>query len=124
MKNKLIYGLLGLLIVGAIFSTGLVSAFRGDYSIKGPNYSEDREIAMNKSFDNLDYDAWYSLMTEDGRHPHVVDVITEDNFKVFVQIHEAMANGDEETASNLRSMLGLGSGSHSGHGFHNQMRNR
>ena len=110
MKKATIFGLLALMVVGLLATTGLVSAYRGDYSVKGPNYSEERHEAMEQAFDTLDYNAWYELMTENGRHPRVVDVVTESNFATFVQAHEAGENGDYETAAALRAELGLNNG--------------
>ena len=110
MKKATIFGLLALMVVGLVATTGLVSAYRGDYSVKGPNYSEERHEAMEDAFESLDYSAWYALMTEDGRHPRVVDVVTEDNFATFAKAHEAGENGDYETALALRAELGLSNG--------------
>ncbi|MCK5594235.1 MAG: hypothetical protein KAI18_03265 [Candidatus Aenigmarchaeota archaeon] len=103
-------GLFALMVVGLIVSTGVVSAYRGDYSVQGPNYSEDRHEAMEDAFDTSDYDAWYQLMTTDGRTPRVAEVVTESNFELFAQAHEAAKNGDMELASELRAELGLNNG--------------
>ena len=110
MKKTAIFGLLALMVVGIVFSTSMVSAYRGDYTIQGPNYNGERHELMENAFDTLDYDTWYNLMTEDGRHPRVVDVVTESNFETFVQAHEAGKSGDLETASTLRAELGLNNG--------------
>ncbi|MBN1385363.1 hypothetical protein JW968_00105, partial [Candidatus Woesearchaeota archaeon] len=107
--KKTIFGL-ALMVVGLLASTALVSAYRGDYNVKGPNCDEERHEAMESAMDNLDYDAWYALMTQDGRHPRVVDVVTEDNFGTFVRAHEAAQDGDFETAAELRAELGLNNG--------------
>ena len=119
MKQATIFGLLALMVVGLVATTGLVSAYRGDYSVKGPDCNEERHEAMENAFESLDYDAWYQLMTENGRHPRVVDVVTESNFETFVQAHEAGQNGDTETALALRAELGLkdGKGSRDGSGY-------
>jgi hypothetical protein len=119
MKKTTIFSLLAVMIVGMILSTSLVSAYRGDYSTQGPNYNEERHELMENAFDTLDYDEWYGLMTIDGRHPRVVDVVTEANFATFVQAHEAGVSGDYETAASLRSELGLnnGQGPKDGTGF-------
>ena len=109
-KRTTIFGLLALLVVGLLFSTSLASAYRGDYTVKGPNYDEERYELIQNAFDNLDYNEWYELMTQDGRHPRIVDVITEDNFETFVKAHEAAVSGDLETASSLRAELGLNNG--------------
>lgn len=94
---------IGLLALGAF-------AYRGDYSAKGPNYSEERHELMEQAFDNMDYHAWKELMTQDGRHPRVVDVVTEENFATFVAAHDAGVSGDADTAAQLRAELGLGQG--------------
>ncbi|MBR9706575.1 hypothetical protein GOV14_06065 [Candidatus Pacearchaeota archaeon] len=124
MKNKQTLGILALGVI-ALLGVSLVFAYQGDYSVKGPNYSEDRHEAMETAFENLDYDAWVALMTENGRHPRVVDVITVDNFATFVEAHEAAESGDFELAAELRAELGLGNGQGSrdgtGHKMGNQM---
>lgn len=118
MKKATIFGMLALMVVGLVATT-VVSAYRGDYSVKGPNCNEERHEAIENAFESLDYNAWYELMTEDGRHPRVVDVVTEDNFETFVEAHEAGENGDYETAAALRAELGLnnGNGPRDGSGY-------
>ena len=119
MKKTAIFGMLALMVVGMVFSTGMVSAYRGDYSVEGPDYNEERHELMENAFDSLDYGAWEELMTETGRSPRVVDVVTESNFETFVQAHEAGKSGDLETASALRAELGLnnGNGPRDGSGY-------
>ena len=110
MKKTAMLGLLALLVVGLLATTGIVSAYRGDYSVEGPNCNEERHKAMESAFESNDYDAWFELMTDNERHPRVVDVVTEDNFVKFVQAHEAGKNGDFETVAALRAELGLNNG--------------
>ena len=119
MRKATIFGLLALMVVGIVASTGLVSAYRGDYSVEGPNYSEERHELMENAFDQPSYSDWHALMTEDGRHPRVVDAVTESNFETFVQAHKAGESGDYETAAKLRAELGLtdGQGPMDGTGF-------
>jgi len=106
-SNATIFSLLALMVVGLIATTGLVSAYKGDYSVEGPDCNEERHKAMENAFELNDYNAWKELMTEDGRYPRVVDVVTESNFETFVRAHEAGENGDDETAAILRAELGL-----------------
>lgn len=82
------------------------SAYRGDDSEKGPNYSEERHEAMEQAFENSDYEAWKALMEENSRG-RVLDVINEDNFPTFVKIHELREEGKYEEANQLRAELGL-----------------
>ncbi|MCK5282182.1 MAG: hypothetical protein KAK00_02135 [Nanoarchaeota archaeon] len=121
MKNKTIFGLLALMVVGLIAATALVSAYRGDYNVKGPDCDEERHEAMEDAFESNEYGAWQALMTEEGRNPRVVDVVTESNFETFVKAHEAGEKGDYETAAALRAELGLnnGIGPKDGTGFGN-----
>ncbi|MEA3430283.1 MAG: hypothetical protein U9R08_03345 [Nanoarchaeota archaeon] len=105
-----IFGLLALMIVGVIFSTSIVSAYRGDYSVKGPDYTEERHAIMEQAFADLDYNTWYESMTASGRTPRVLELVTEENFETFVKAHEAGMAGDHETAAMLRAELGLNNG--------------
>ena len=105
-----VFGLLALMVVGLIATTGLVSAYRGDYLVEGPDCNEERHEAMENAFESNDYNAWKELMIEDGKHPRVVDVVTPSNFATFIEAHEAGKNGDEETAAILRAELGLNNG--------------
>ncbi len=119
MKGKTIFGMFALMVVGLMLSTTLVSAYQGDPNVEGPDYSEDRHESMEGAFETMDYDMWYELMTEDGRHGRVVDVVTESNFAKFVEAHDAAENGDYELAAQLRAELGLnnGQGPKDGTGF-------
>ena len=124
MKKTAIFSLLALIVVGMIFSASMVSAYRGDYSVEGPDCNEEKHELMEEAFETLDYNAWSGLMAENGRHSRVMDVVTEDNFETFVQAHEEGVNGNHETASVLRAELGLndGNGPKDGTGFGKEMR--
>ena len=122
MKNKnTIIALSMFAIIGLILSVSIASAYRGDYTTEGPNCSDERHDEMELAFEYNDYDAWYSLMTQNDRRPRVVDVVTAENFETFVQAHEAGENGDHETAAQLRTELGLnnGNGPADGTGYKN-----
>ncbi|NOQ37423.1 hypothetical protein GQ472_00915 [archaeon] len=110
MKKATKVGLSVLVVVGIIVSTGVASAYRGDPSIQGPYCDEERHDTMENAFETSDYESWYQLMTENGRHPRVADVVTESNFEIFAQAHEAAENGDHELAAELRAELGLNNG--------------
>ncbi len=119
MKKTTMFGLLALMVVGLLATTGLVSAYRGDYNVKGPEYNEKRHETMEKAFESNDYATWKTLMTETGRQPRVLDAVNENNFETFIQAHEAAEDGDLETAASLRAQLGLnnGNGPRDGTGF-------
>ncbi|RLG13268.1 MAG: hypothetical protein DRN71_05150 [Candidatus Nanohalarchaeota archaeon] len=104
-----IYGLFALMVVGTL-TISFASAYRGDYTVKGPNCNEERHEAMETAFESSEYTAWSNLMAEDGRHPRVLDVVTESNFDTFAQAHAAAEYGDYELAANLRAELGLNNG--------------
>ena len=110
MKKTNMIGMMALFVVGMVLSAGAVSAYRGDYSTEGPNFTPERHEEMQQAFEDMDYESWYNLMTEDGRHPRVVDVVNEDNFDLFIQAHDAGTSGDAETAAAIRAELGLNNG--------------
>jgi hypothetical protein len=110
MKNKKMLSIFALGII-VLLGISFVATYQGDYSVKGPNYSEERHDAMHSAFDNLDYDTWITLMTESGRNPRVLTVVTEDNFATFVEAHKAGEAGDFKKADELMAELGLRNGS-------------
>lgn len=112
--NKLLLGLTGLLITGSIVFPGIASAYRGDPNTKGPNYSEERHIAMTKAFENKDYNAWKDLMNGRDR---VTQVINEKNFAKFAEAHKLSLAGKTAEANKIRAELGLGLHNGSGQGY-------
>lgn len=94
---------LGLGIIG--MSTNSALAYRGDATVKGPNYSVERHSAMTKAFENKDFDAWKNLMTGKGR---VTQVVNKDNFAKFAEAHALAEQGKTLEAQKIRQELGLG----------------
>jgi len=116
--KKMILGLGTLALVlgfsGVIASSAM--AYRGDMTIKGPNYSAEREVAMEKAFETNDYVAWKALMQNQGR---VTQVINKDNFAKFSEAHKLAEAGDMAGAQKIRQELGLGLKNGSGQGLRN-----
>lgn len=106
-KTTLVLGLGALVlsfgIIGA--STNIASAYRGDPTVKGPNYSVERHEAMTKAFETNNYDAWKDLMKGKGR---VIQVINKDNFAKFAEAHALAVQGKTAEAQKIRQELGLG----------------
>lgn len=109
-------GILGLVLGSLGLITNSASAFRGDVTVKGPNYSAEREVAMEKAFDANDYTAWKTLMQNRGR---VTQVINKDNFAKFSEAHKLAEKGDTAGAQKIRRELGLGLKNGSGQGMKN-----
>jgi hypothetical protein len=108
-KTKKVLLSLGTLALVLGFS-GIVAAsanaYRGDPTVKGPNYSVEREAAIEKAFATNDYSAWKTLMQNRGR---VIQVINKDNFAKFAEAHKLAESGDIAGAQKIRQELGLGS---------------
>jgi hypothetical protein len=106
--NKKILGLVGVatLALGAVaMIPGITQAYRGDATVKGPNYTIERHDAMEKAFENNDFSAWQKLMVGRGR---VTQVINKDNFAKFAEIHKLTEEGKTVEAQKLRTEMGLG----------------
>ena len=121
MNNKIILSGLTALIIGGALVAPAVEAYRGDPSVQGPNYSQERHEAMTKAFTNNDYNAWKELMNGRGR---VTQVVNKDNFAKFAQAHKYMLEGKKTEAAKLRTELGLGLRDGSGKGTGMGMGNR
>lgn len=104
-KTSILFGLTTLVITGAITAPQAVLAYRGDPNVKGPNYAADRHTAMEKAFENKDYNAWKSLMAGRGR---VTQVVNTQNFDKFAKAHELAKQGKTNEANKIRAELGLG----------------
>jgi len=113
-KTSIVLSLTAIVIAGAVIVPNAVFAFRGEPSVKGPNYTAERHEAMEKAFETNDYNAWKTLMAGRGR---VSQVINKDNFAKFAQIHELTEQGKTSEAQKIREELGLGLENGSGHGM-------
>lgn len=115
--NKKILTLSGIALgVGALFvaSSGVL-AYRGDPSVQGPNYTAERHEAMTKAFEDNDYNAWKQQMQDRGR---VTQVVNEENFARFAEMHNLMLDGKTDEADVIRAELGLGQQNGFGQGAH------
>jgi len=122
-KTSIVFGLTALVIGGAVLAPKAVLAYRGDPTVKGPNYTEERHTAMEKAFENKDYNAWKVLMVGRGR---VTQVVNAENFAKFAEAHELAEQGKIAEANKIRTELGLGlqNGSGMGQGKGNGRTNR
>ena len=107
MKKTLLLGITALALGALAFQPNQADAYRGNPSIYGPNYSQERHTQMEQAFDNKDYNAWKNLMQGRG---NVSRVINQDNFSDFAKMHELMLQGKIQEANQIREQLGLGLG--------------
>jgi len=120
MNKKLIaIGAVSAIAIAVIATLGAVStyAYQGDYTQHGPNYTPEREVAVESVMDKKDYNGWKTLMTEDGRTPGVLrKVDTQDKFNKFADAYLLAEAGKTAEATALRTELGLGMGNGTGTG--------
>lgn len=121
MKNKKTLMFVMSFLAIALISGFIVSAHWSDFSDnpeERPFFNETRHEAMQQAFENKDYSVWKSLVQEQqeqmsgkgyGRS-RLLEVINEDNFDRFVDMHNAKISGDQETANEIRQELGIGFG--------------
>ncbi|HBU07290.1 MAG TPA: hypothetical protein DEB09_04370 [Candidatus Magasanikbacteria bacterium] len=78
---------------------------------------------MQKVMDNQDYTAWKALMQEKSDNSPIVktmNVVNENNFSKFTEMHNLMQAGKIDEANTIRQELGLpekGEGMGMGRGF-------
>lgn len=112
-KIVLGFGALALILGGLGMFAGTADAYRGDPSIKGPNYSPEKHEEMIKAFETNDYATWSKLMEGRGR---ITEIINEGNFTKFAEAHKLAMEGKFEEARQIRTELGLGLKDGSGRG--------
>lgn len=114
-RNKLIMsGLLALTL--GLGVSGTTFAYQGDYTKKGPNYSQEFESQMTKVMLNNDYNGWKNLV--ENRVGRVDEVINKDNFPKFAEAWRLAKEGKIKEANIIRKELGLrtSDGARSGNG--------
>jgi hypothetical protein len=117
-SNLKIAALAAVAVVGVtLFTIPVVSAYRGDNTKQGPNYTPAREAAMETALKAKDFTAWKKLMVEDGRQPGVLRIVdTQVEFNKFADAWALAEQGKTTEAAKLRAELGLGQGNGSGNG--------
>ncbi len=106
------------LAVAIVLSAGVissVSAYRGDYNQKGPNYSPERHVLMQKAFETNDYNLWKSQMGDRG----ATRFINENNFAKFSEAHRLASEGKYAEAGEIRKEMKLGNGQNGNCGYKN-----
>ena len=113
-KKIIILGSLSLLLGGLALTSGKALAYRGDPTVQGSYYSEERHAAMTAAFENNDYNSWKELM---GGRGMASQVINEQNFSRFAEAHRLALEGKTDEAKLIRQELGLGLQDGSGRGM-------
>lgn len=65
--------------------------------------NEENREAVTTAIENNDYDSWKAALEEAAND--LLEEATEDRFNTLVEIHEAVENGDHETAKELHDSL-------------------
>ncbi|NMC51594.1 hypothetical protein GYA54_02605 [Candidatus Kuenenbacteria bacterium] len=107
-KKILMPSFLGFAVLFGALGASQVLAYQGDYTQKGPNYSEERHVLMTSAFQNRDYSAWKELMA--GKGGRVNQVVNQENFAKFTEAHDLAMQGKREEANKIRQELGLRAG--------------
>lgn len=62
---------------------------------------EEKRAEVTAAIESGDYETWLSVIEGSPMKDRLTDVITEDNFDTFVELHEANTDGDYETSKNV-----------------------
>ncbi len=109
--NKKILSLFALLVIGLVLASSVVNAYRGTFN-EGPYYNEEIHAELQEAIENGDYNTWITIREENNlpMKGRIFEVINEDNFSLFTELHEAVLAGDETTINEIKEELGLGTG--------------
>ena len=113
MNTKIVLGLAALALgLVAVKSANPVLAYRGDATVKSPNYTEERHNINITAFQKGDYKAWAANMAGKG----ATRFVNESNFKEFASAQVASQKGDNSLINAFRAKYGMGQGSKNGNG--------
>jgi len=121
MKTQIVLSIAALALgLVAVKSFTPVLAYRGDATVKGPNYSEVKHQTNLAAFEKGDYQAWVNNMSGRG----ATRFVTAANFKEFATAQVAAQKGDSTLLTAFRSKYGMGMGMGKGQGGQNCGMNR
>ena len=113
MKTQIVLGMAALALgLVAVKSFSPVFAYRGDATVKGPNYTEERHNINVSAFEKGDYKSWVANMAGRG----ATRFVTESNFKEFASAQLASQKGDNTLLNAFRTKYGMGQGNGQGNG--------
>ena len=113
MNPKIVLGMAALALgLVAVKSFTPVLAYRGDATVKGPNYTQERHNTNVAAFQKGDYDAWVANM--DGRG--ATRFVNRSNFSEFAKAQIASQKGDNSLINAFRAKYGMGQGTGQGRG--------
>jgi len=114
MKTQIVLGMAALALgLVAVKSFTPVFAYRGDATVKGPNYTEERHNTNVTAFQKGDYKSWVANMSGRG----ATRFVTESNFKEFATAQLASQKGDNTLLNVFRVKYGMGQGNGQGRGM-------
>jgi hypothetical protein len=77
--------------------------------IGGQGMANGNNAELRLAVEAEDYEAWQEAISSMDYAPRIADVVlTEDDFNLLVQLHEARESGDMEAAQKLKDELGIG----------------
>ena len=115
MKTQIVLGFAALaLSLVAVNSFSPVLAYKGDSTVKGPNYTEARHTVNQTAFAKNDFKSWSANMQGRG----ATRFVNESNFNEFSKAQVASQKGDQTLLNTFRAKYGMGQGN--GQGRHNQ----
>ena len=113
MNTKIVLGMAAVALgLVAVKSLTPVLAYRGDATVKGPNYTQERHNTNVAAFQKGDYEAWAANMAGRG----ATRFVNKSNFSEFAKAQVASQNSDNTLINAFRAKYGMGQGSKNGNG--------
>jgi hypothetical protein len=114
MKTQIALGIAALALgLVAVKSFTPVLAYRGDVTVRGPNYTEARHTVNVTAFQKGDYKAWVANMVGRG----ATRFVNESNYKEFAAAQLAAQKSDDTLLDAFRAKYGMGQGNGMGRGM-------
>jgi len=108
MKKKILVGS-SILVVLLVASVAFAQGFDQDSQRPNPRVAPEIHEQIIAAVESGDYALWLQVHEDNDLpvRPKIAEVINEENFDRFVEMHAAMKSGDKETAKTIAEELGL-----------------
>jgi hypothetical protein len=108
MKSKNVIGVA--MIAMFVLSAGVFAyqGYNGQQNFQNIDITEDVKNQIHDALNTRDYDAWVQLREETNAPlGRVSEIVTEENFDKFAEMHEAKLSGDFEKVWELKEEFGI-----------------
>lgn len=105
MNKKIKLSLVALIVIVITFGFSYAVGFSQTGMQRGSGLYEQSD--MTNVIEQANYSTWLEYMQKNRPYSRMLDIVNEDNFDLFAEMHKAMEDGDFDRVQEIREELGI-----------------